>query len=236
VADEWRLKLYSIELHDNTNLQTLKARLGLLTSVDPCLLQPLMCRWRQRLGGHVRVYWIETIIKGIGASHGANRFRSLRAFPVCARKGRPSLTASATPPFWNTRGFHDCIRRVLSCDRTAETIPTRKRGWTANIGELNAEAGKTVNPKWTTIRLHGGRNARNCDVLAWYRLPADILKNRDSVLFLFPPPECPSENHRILALTCHQRTRETIEKGIIVPDDWRLRSWLFPEINSHPRT
>jgi hypothetical protein len=43
VADEWRLKLYSVELHDNTNLKTLKARLGSLTLVDPCLLQPLMC-------------------------------------------------------------------------------------------------------------------------------------------------------------------------------------------------
>jgi hypothetical protein len=196
VADEWRLKLYSV--------QTLKARLGLLTSVDPYLLQPLMCRWRQRLGGHVRVYWIETSIKGIGASHEANRFRSLRSFPLCAKKGRPSLTASTNPPLWNTCGLHDRIRKVLSCDRIAETIPTRKRGRTVNIGELNDKAGETVNPNWTTIRLHGGRNACSCDVLAWYWLPADTLRNRDSVLFLFPPPECPFENRRILALTCHQ--------------------------------
>jgi hypothetical protein len=216
------VKLYSVELHDNTNLQTLKARLSSLISVDPCLLQLLMCRWRQRLGGHVRVYWIETSIKGIGASHGANRFRSLQSFSLCARKGRPSLTASATPPFWNTYGLHDRIHRVLSCDKTVETIPTRKRGRTTNIGELNAEAGETVNPKWTTIRLHGGRHARSCDVLAWYRLPADTLRNRDSVFLLFPPPECPSENRRILALTCYQRIRQTVEKCIIVPDDWKL--------------
>jgi hypothetical protein len=65
------------------------------------------------------------------------------------------MTVSATPPFWNTRGLHDRIRRVLSCDRTAETIPTRKKRRTANAGEFNAEAGETVNPKWTTIRLHG---------------------------------------------------------------------------------
>jgi hypothetical protein len=236
VVDEWRLKLYSVELHDNTNLKTLKARLGLLTSVDPCLLQPLMCRWRQRLGGHVRVYWIETSIKGIDASHGANRLRSLRSSPLCTRKGRPSLTASATPPFWNTRGFHDRICRVLSCDRTMETILTRKRRLTANAGELNAEAGETANPKWTTICLHGGHSRCSCDVLPWYRLLADTLRNRDSVLFLFTSHECPSENRRILALTCHQRTRETIGKGIIVPEDWRLRTWLFPEINSHPHT
>jgi hypothetical protein len=232
----WQLKLYPVELHDNTNLKTFKARLGLLTSVDPCLLQPLMCRWQQRLGGHVHVYWIETSIKGIAASHGANRFRNLRSFTLCTRKGRPSLTTSATPPFWNSRGLHDRIRRVLSSDKTAETIPTRKRRRTANAGELNAEAGETVNSKWTTIRLHGGHTARNYEVLTWYRLPADIPRNRASVLFLFTLHDCPSENRRILALTCHHRTRETIEKCIIVPEDWRLRSWLFPEINSHPRT
>jgi hypothetical protein len=232
----WRLKLYSVELNDNTNQNTVKARLGLLTSVDPCLLQPLMCRWRQRLGGHVRVYWIETNIKGIAASHGANRFRNLRSFSLCTRKGRPNLIALAIPPFWNSRGLDDRIRRVLSSDRTAETISTRKRRRTANASELNAEAGKTVNPKWTTIRLHGGRTARSCEVLTWYRLPADTSRNRASVLFLFTPYDCPSENRRILALTCHHWTRETIEKCIIVPEDWRLRIWLFPEINSHPRT
>jgi hypothetical protein len=78
---------------------------------------------------------------------------------------RPSLTASATPPLWNTRVLHDHIRRVLSSDGTAETIPTRRRRRTANVGELNAEAGETVNFKWTTIRLHGGRSARSCEVL-----------------------------------------------------------------------
>jgi hypothetical protein len=112
----------------------------------------------------------------------------------------------------------------------------RKRRWTANAGEFNAEAGKTVNPKWTTIRLHGGCNARSYEVLTWYRLPADTLRNRASVLFLFTPHDCPSENRRFLALTCHHRTHETIEKCIIVPEDWRLRDWLFPKINSHPRT
>jgi hypothetical protein len=155
----WQLKLYSVELHDKTKQNTIKARLDLLTSFDPSLLQPLMCRWRQRLGGHVRVYWIETSIKGIAASHGANRFRNLRSFPLCTRMGRPTLTTSATPLFWNTRVLHDRIRRVLSCDRTAETIPTRKRRRTANAGELNVEAGETVKSKWTTIRLHGGRSA-----------------------------------------------------------------------------
>jgi hypothetical protein len=210
VADEWRLKLYFVELHDNTNLKTFKTRLGLLTSLDPCLLQSLMCRWRERLGGHVRIYWIEISIKGIGASHGANRFRSLRSFLLCARKGRPNLTASAIPPFWNTCGLHDRIRRVVNCDRIVETIPTRKRRRTANAGELNAEAGETVNPKWTTIHRHGGHNRRSCDVLPWYWLPADTLRNRDNVLFLFIPHECLSENRRILALTCHQQTRETI--------------------------
>jgi hypothetical protein len=195
-----------------------------------------MCRWRQRLGGHVRVYWIETSIKGIAASHGANRFRNLRSFPLCTRKGRPSLTASATPPFWNTRGLHDCIRRVLSFDRTTETIPMRKRRRTANAGELNAEIGETMNPKWTTISLHGDRTACSCEVLTWYRLLADTPRNRASVLFMFTPHDCPCKNRRILTLTCHHRTRETIEKGIIVPEDWRLRTWLFSEINSHPCT
>jgi hypothetical protein len=195
-----------------------------------------MCRWRQRLGGHVRVYWIETNIKGIAASHGANRFRNLRSFPLCTRKGRPSLTTSAIPPFWNSRNLYDRIRRVLSSDRTAETIPTRKRRQTANVGELNAEAVETVNPKWTTIRLHGGCTARNCEVLTWYRLPADTPRNRASVLFLFTPHDCPSKNCRILALTCHHRSCKTIEKSIIILDDWRLRTWLFPKINSHPRT
>jgi hypothetical protein len=149
----WQLKLYSAELHDINNVNTVKARLGSLTSVDPCLLQPLMCRWRQRLGGHVRVYWIETSIKGIATSHRANRFHNLRSFLLCTRRERPSLTASATTQFWNTRVLHDRIRRVLSSDRTAETIPTRTRRPTANAGELNAEAGETVNSKWTTIRL-----------------------------------------------------------------------------------
>jgi hypothetical protein len=65
----WQVKLYFVELHDKTKQYTVKARLGFLTSVDPSLLQPLMCRRRQRLGGHVRVYWIETSIKGIAASH-----------------------------------------------------------------------------------------------------------------------------------------------------------------------
>ena len=77
VANEWRLKFYFVELHDNTNLKTLKARLGLLILLDPYLLQPLMCQWQQYLGGHVRVYWIETSTKGTSASHRANRFRSL---------------------------------------------------------------------------------------------------------------------------------------------------------------
>jgi hypothetical protein len=232
----WQVKLYSVELHDKTKQHTVKVRLGFKTSVDLGLLQPLMCRRRQRLGGHVRVYWIETSIKGIAASHGANRFCNLRSFPLCTRKGRPSLTASATPPFWNTHGLHDRIRRVLSSDRTAETIPMRKRRRTANAGELNAEVGETMNSKWITIRLHGGRSARSCEVLTWYRLPTDTPRNRASVLFLFTPHGSPSENRRILALTCHHRTGETIEKGITVPEDWRLRTWLSSEINSHPRT
>jgi hypothetical protein len=149
---------------------------------------------------------------------------------------RPSLTASATPPFWNTHVLHDRIRRVLSSDGTAGTIPTRRRRRTANASELNAEAGETVNSKWTTICLHGGRTARSCEVLTWYRLPTDTLRNRASVLLLFTPHDSPSENRKILALTCHHRTRETIEKGITVPEDWRLRTWLPFKINTHPRT
>jgi hypothetical protein len=189
----WQVKLYSVELHDKTKQHTVKARLGFLTSVVPGLLQPLMCRRRQRLSGHVRVYRIETSIKGIAASHGANRFRNLRSFPLCTRMERPSLTASATPPFSNTCVLHDRIRRVLSSDRIAETIPTRKRRQTANAGELNAEAGETMNSKWTTIRLHGGRSARSCEVLTWYRLPADTLRKRASVFFMFTLHGSPSE-------------------------------------------
>jgi hypothetical protein len=124
---------------------------------------------------------------------------------------------SATPPFWNNRGLHDGIRRVLNSDRIAETIPTRRRRWTANAGELTAEAGEIVNPKWTTIRLHGGHTARICEVLT-----ADTPRNRASVLFLFTPYDCPFKNCRILALTCHHRSLVTFEKGITVPEDWRL--------------
>jgi hypothetical protein len=84
----WQLKLYSAELHDITNVNTVKARLGSLTSVDPCLLQPLMCRWRQRLGGHVCVYWIETSIKGIAASHRANKISQSSIFSPLHQEGK----------------------------------------------------------------------------------------------------------------------------------------------------
>jgi hypothetical protein len=57
MADEARLKFYSIELHTGkTYLKTVQAKLSQLTSFHPCLLCPLICRGRQRLDGHVRVY------------------------------------------------------------------------------------------------------------------------------------------------------------------------------------
>jgi hypothetical protein len=167
----------------------------------------------------------------------ANRLRSLRSFSLCASAGRPSLTVISNNPFRIRHALHDRIRRVLDCDRTVTTVSTReRRRRDTNVGELNAEAGETLNPKWTMTRFHGGLNGRISRILPRYRLPADTLMQRDGLPLLYMALEGLLDSCGILSLTCHQRTSDTIETGLTFPEDWRLRKWLFPIINSHLHT
>jgi hypothetical protein len=118
--------------------------------------------------------------------------------------------------------LHDRIRRVLGCDRTATIVPTRERRRATNGGELNAEASETLNPKWTTTCLHGGLKGGISGILPRYRLLADTLMQRDGLPLLYTALEGLFDSCGILPLTCPQKTSDTIEIGLTLPEDWRL--------------